>query len=74
MAAAWMTALTGVGPSMASGSQTWKGNWADLPTVPVKIMRAMMPNPTAPKAEAWIAFWMLSGAKAAEKLRVPNVR
>src|SRR3989304_1096275 len=32
--AAWMRALTGVGPSIASGSQTWSGNWADLPTAP----------------------------------------
>ena len=34
MVAAWMSAETGVGPSMASGSQTCSGNWADLPTAP----------------------------------------
>jgi len=34
-----MRALTGVGPSMASGSQTWSGNWALLPTAPQKISR-----------------------------------
>src|SRR5215472_14323203 len=28
--AAWMSALTGVGPSMASGSQTCSGSCADL--------------------------------------------
>ena len=32
-----MSALTGVGPSIASGSQTWKGNCADLPIAPRKI-------------------------------------
>ena len=32
--AAWMSAETGVGPSIASGSQTCKGNCADLPTAP----------------------------------------
>src|SRR5262245_54423788 len=32
--AAWIMALTGVGPSMASGSQTCSGNCALLPTVP----------------------------------------
>ena len=32
--AAWISALTGVGPSMASGSQTCKGNWALLPHAP----------------------------------------
>src|SRR3954463_2995297 len=32
--AAWISAETGVGPSIASGSQTWSGSWADLPTAP----------------------------------------
>jgi len=31
MVAAWMRAETGVGPSMASGSQLNRGIWADLP-------------------------------------------
>ena len=39
--AAWMRAETGVGPSIASGSQTWSGNWALLPMAPAKISRAM---------------------------------
>ena len=29
--AAWSRADTGVGPSIASGSQMCSGNWADLP-------------------------------------------
>ena len=36
MVAAWMSAETGVGPSIASGSQTWNGNMADLPMQPAK--------------------------------------
>ena len=36
MVAAWIRAETGVGPSIASGSQTWSGTWADLPTAPQK--------------------------------------
>ena len=32
--AAWISADTGVGPSIASGSHTWSGNWADLPIAP----------------------------------------
>ena len=36
MVAAWIKALTGVGPSMASGNDTCKGNWADLPMAPQK--------------------------------------
>ena len=30
MVAAWMSAETGVGPAMASGSQVWSTNWPDL--------------------------------------------
>jgi hypothetical protein len=40
--AAWIIAETGVGPSMASGSQTWSGNWALLPTAPRKMSSAMI--------------------------------
>ncbi len=39
--AAWIMALTGVGPSMASGSQTCSGNCALLPTVPANSSRPM---------------------------------
>src|SRR5438067_11563912 len=41
MVAAWMSALTGVGPSIASGNQTWSGNCPDLPTAPQKIRSAV---------------------------------
>src|SRR5664279_694461 len=34
MVAAWISAETGVGPSIASGSQTYNGNCADLPHAP----------------------------------------
>ena len=34
MVAAWISADTGVGPAIASGSQTCSGNWADLPIAP----------------------------------------
>src|SRR4051794_7710905 len=40
--AAWIRAETGVGPSIASGSQTWRGNWALLPIAPAKISRLMI--------------------------------
>ncbi len=39
--AAWMSAETGVGPSMASGSQTNSGSCADLPIAPVNRSRAI---------------------------------
>ncbi len=35
MVAAWMSAETGVGPSMASGSQVCSRNCADLPMAPM---------------------------------------
>ena len=34
MVAAWISAETGVGPSMASGSQVCSGSWADLANAP----------------------------------------
>ena len=34
MVAAWISAETGVGPSIASGSQACSGNWPDLPQAP----------------------------------------
>ena len=42
MVAAWIRADTGVGPSIASGSQTCSGNWALLPTAPAKSSSAMI--------------------------------
>jgi len=41
MVAAWMSAETGVGPAMASGSQTNKGICADFPVAPRKSRRHM---------------------------------
>jgi hypothetical protein len=40
MVAACISADTGAGPAMASGSHSWRGNWADLPTAPPKMRRA----------------------------------
>ena len=37
--AAWISAETGVGPSMASGSQVWSGTCADFPIAPMKRSR-----------------------------------
>ena len=41
MVAAWIRAETGVGPSIASGSQKWSGNWALLPIAPKKRSSAI---------------------------------
>src|SRR6059036_3690469 len=37
--AAWINAETGVGPSIASGSQVWRGIWADFAKAPTRIRR-----------------------------------
>ena len=45
--AAWISAETGVGPSIASGSQTNSGICADLPVAPMKsssVMSEIVPN------------------------------
>ena len=39
--AAWISADTGVGPAMASGSQTHSGICADLPIAPIKSRMQM---------------------------------
>jgi len=43
------SAETGVGPSMASGSQTKSGNWALLPTQPQKMPSPAMNNSQLPR-------------------------
>jgi len=32
----WSSAETGVGPSIAAGSQGWSPNWADFPAAAIK--------------------------------------
>jgi hypothetical protein len=42
MVAAWISAETGVGPAMASGSQTYNGIWALFPVAPRRRKRTMV--------------------------------
>src|SRR5689334_15385156 len=51
--AAWISADTGVGPSIASGSQTYRGNCADLPVAPMNSSTAMMLSTPKPAVSAW---------------------
>ena len=39
LVAAWISAETGVGPSIASGSQVWSGTWADFANAPTSKSR-----------------------------------
>src|SRR6478672_7573384 len=61
--AAWIRALTGVGPSIASGSQVWSGICADFANAPTSSstqpatrspLLGALPN--APASVAWKAF------------------
>jgi hypothetical protein len=46
--AAWINAETGVGPSIASGSQLWRPNWADFPVT------ATIKNKEIKKHPSWL--------------------
>ena len=52
--AAWISADTGVGPAIASGSQVNSGTWADLPQHPPNRSSAAMASsvPCSPAATA----------------------
>ncbi|MNW51468.1 hypothetical protein D3C74_289530 [compost metagenome] len=52
MVAAWMRAETGVGPAMASPSQAWSGNWADLPHAATRSARPIAVSRAVPAAGA----------------------
>ena len=47
--AAWINALTGVGPAMASGSQTYSGICADFPAAPTNRHSAASVTAGTPK-------------------------
>src|SRR6059036_2503198 len=48
--AAWMRALTGVGPSIASGSHVWSGSCADFATAAEQAERDQVRGPAAERA------------------------
>ena len=55
--AAWISADTGVGPSIASGSQKYSGSWALLPTAPRNSRAAIavaVDWASAPSSAAWL--------------------
>src|SRR4051794_1758758 len=54
--AAWISADTGVGPAIASGSHTMSGSCADLPTAPTKSSAAMAV--AAVVVSPWALAWM----------------
>src|SRR5687767_3767086 len=55
MVAAWINALTGDGPAMASGNQVCSGIWADFPIPPIsnnKAIHVIFDSPLAKRSGA----------------------
>ena len=64
MVAAWIRAETGVGPSMASGSQVCRPSWADLPMAPTNSSRQAVSSAGRSMPRNWMRIWAISGALA----------
>src|SRR6266568_1110522 len=62
MVAAWMRAETGVGPSMASGSQVWSRNCADLPMAPMNRSRQIRVRASACQPRKLMVLPVSAGA------------
>ena len=71
MVAAWIKALTGVGPSIASGSHTCSGNWADLPMAPRNMRRVDAVNVPVESRLGAPATSFSASAKIADNSKVP---
>ena len=74
--AAWISAETGVGPSIASGSQVCRPSCADLPIAPMNSRIHSVVNACASKPRNSIVASALSGAaaKMVSKLMELNIR
>ena len=73
MVAAWISADTGVGPSMASGSQTYSGNCADLPVAPKNSSSAIALSTPKP-AISGVNWPLRSTALTSVNRTVPSTR
>src|ERR1041384_6660323 len=54
--AAWISAPTGGGPSIASGNHTCNGNWPDLPTAPQKMHSEITVDAAMPQQRVVVAI------------------
>src|SRR6478736_5590381 len=74
--AAWISAETGVGPSIASGSQVWRPSWADFPMAPTNSSRQSRVIVSTVMPAKWIVDPAIDGAAAriAGIDTVPNTR
>jgi hypothetical protein len=75
--AAWISADTGVGPAIASGSHTCSGNWALLPIVPPNSRSAAAVTRTVSwlTPTAWPIAWMFDVVPPAITMhaKIPNM-
>ena len=77
MVAAWIRALTGVGPAMASGSQVCSGSCADLPTAPAQQQRRSgdwqrRARPATAALRSCISSWMSQRAQVVKQQEQPD--
>src|SRR3954464_8735642 len=70
MVAAWIRALTGVGPSIASGSQVCRPSWADLPMAPMNSSTHSTVIVSARNHKKWI---VLAAFIAGTALRISGI-
>src|SRR4026207_694362 len=71
MVAAWISADTGVGPAIASGSQTCNGSCADLPQAPIKSPHAIQDK--SPQCPNGSGGYLLACARTSLYCEVPTV-
>src|SRR5215813_15464307 len=62
MVAAWISAETGVGPSIASGNQVWRPSWADLPIAPTNSSRQSKVSVSTSHEPKWVTWPTMDGA------------
>ncbi|GAA3407812.1 hypothetical protein GCM10018952_02680 [Streptosporangium vulgare] len=73
MVAAWMRALIGVGPAIASGSQTCNGTWALFPATPAsRSMVAAMSVPDDISGTPAMTSAILKLPAAVPRTKMPN--
>ena len=75
MVAAWIRAETGVGPSIASGSQVWSGICADFPIAPMNSrMQARFSESTRQPRKSIVVPTALGAlANTSGKVSVPKI-
>ncbi len=64
MVAAWISADTGVGPSIASGNQVCSRNCADLPIAPMNRNRQVSVRASMSQRKKWMVLPVRPGAAA----------